>query len=406
MVSLAPPPPQSGQKVGSYVLRELLGRGGMGSVFAAEHSLLGHQVAIKFLSRAATPDALSRFVQEGKVAAGLDAERIVRVHDLAVDPELGPYLVQELVRDRTLADALAVHGRFSAEDARAIVREVATGLAAAHARSIVHRDIKPANIFLSDGPPWRVKITDFGIAKVLGNRSDVSTTTGGHVLGTPLFMSPEQWRGEAPSPQTDVWALGMLFCVLATGSPLLTGSAALIASKVLAGNLPRMMEIAPAWPKELCDSVDAMLALDPLARPADAAVVVGLLQDPSATLDGGFATGVPPKPWAAGGRTPTLLVAAGLALAAGIAVVHRANGKAEGAVPVLVASAPPSAAPPQEPHAPLDLGTPSAVASAPIASPPVPVTALPRARAAVPKTSPAPTGHKPPPPEFDELNHH
>ena len=404
MVSLAPPPPQSGQKVGSYVLRELLGRGGMGSVFAAEHSLLGHHVAIKFLSRAATPDALGRFVQEGKVAAGLDAERIVRVHDLAIDPELGPYLVQELVRDRTLADALAVHGRFSADDARAIVREVAIGLAAAHARSIVHRDIKPANIFLSDRSPWRVKITDFGIAKVLGNRSEVSTTTGGHVLGTPLFMSPEQWRGEVPSPQTDVWALGMLFCVLATGNPLLTGSAGQIASKVLAGNLPRMTEIAPDWPKDLCETVDALLAFDPLARPADASVVVGLLQDPSATLDGGFTAGVQPSPWTAGARTPALLIAAGLALVAGIALAQRANGKTESTAPAPSASVTTTTAPPPETHTPTDPHP--AAAPTPPTPGPGPVTALPRARPVTPTPNPTPTGHKPPPPELDELNHH
>jgi eukaryotic-like serine/threonine-protein kinase len=210
----------AGQTLGSYEIRSLLGKGGMGEVYLAFDRKLGRDVAIKTLPLefASEPERVARFQREARTLAALNHPNISAIYGL--EEEAGAmFLVLELVPGETLADRLARFGRLALEDALKIATQIAEALEAAHARGIAHRDIKPANIKLT--PEGRIKILDFGLAKALSEPReghDLSQTLtrsmgteAGTILGTPAYMSPEQIRGQNVDHRTDIWAFG---CVL------------------------------------------------------------------------------------------------------------------------------------------------------------------------------------------------
>jgi eukaryotic-like serine/threonine-protein kinase len=212
---------------GRYRLTARLGRGGMGEVWSAEHVTLRTEVAVKFPSialrgRAATA-ALSRFRFEAQVAArlGLLTRHVVAVHDAGCDAA-GPYLVMEHVRGRTLQQELDDRIDLPLPRVAAIVAQVAEALATAHGQGVVHRDLKPSNLLLATdgGGALLVKVADFGIAKAL--TADLGAdlpddTTGGFMLGSPPYMSPEQMGGRGASTQGDLWALAVIAYEAITG---------------------------------------------------------------------------------------------------------------------------------------------------------------------------------------------
>jgi serine/threonine-protein kinase len=199
--------PLAGETFGKCQLLRLLGKGGMGSVYLAEHLFLKRRVAIKILSRdlCAEPEEVGRFEREAVAAARLDHENIVRIHD--VDEEGGrPYIVMEYVEGEDLDDLIRRRGPLPVRRTAEIVREVARALEHAHASGVVHRDIKPANVLLrKDG---RVKITDFGLARQVGERE---LAADGTVLGTPFYVSPEQAQGLPADGRSDIYSLGVTF---------------------------------------------------------------------------------------------------------------------------------------------------------------------------------------------------
>jgi serine/threonine protein kinase/Tol biopolymer transport system component len=207
-----------GTLVGPYRIVAILGRGGMGDVYRATDPRLGRDVALKTLTHAEPGDsqAVERFLQEARITASLDHPNIVRLFDVGMSGGR-PYLVSELLDGETLG-AVIGRGPVAAESALAIASELASGLAAAHARGLVHRDLTPENIFITK--TGTAKILDFGIAKLVHDPAvptAVATLTG-VLLGTAGYLAPEQIKGAAVDARADLFALGSILFELMTGT--------------------------------------------------------------------------------------------------------------------------------------------------------------------------------------------
>lgn len=207
---------------GKYRLEDEIGRGSMGTVYRAVHVTLGQRVAIKLISaeHSQSVEARQRFSVEAKAAAKLRSRHVVQVIDDGETPEGNPYIVLEYLDGETLEQRLERDHDLPLLDAVRIVTHVGRALARAHAQGIVHRDLKPANIFLvrsdDDDAGWVAKVLDFGIAKL--EHGESGTTQAGTVLGTPLFMSPEQVRGASSvDHRADLYSLGMCLFHMLTG---------------------------------------------------------------------------------------------------------------------------------------------------------------------------------------------
>ncbi len=220
---------------GTYLLEELVGQGGFGMVFRARHELLGDRVAIKILKRelAASPDVVRRFVREGRVARSIHHDNVVAIHDLRSTSSGIVFLVMEYLEGRTLRDELRRNVRLPLGQVIDIVEQIADGLDAAHELGVVHRDLKPENVMLSgDGAELRAKICDLGLAVLVeGSESGTAAnlTVPGQHLGSPRYMSPEQWGVPLPEGEpridhrTDVYSLGVLATEAVTGTPPFDG---------------------------------------------------------------------------------------------------------------------------------------------------------------------------------------
>jgi serine/threonine protein kinase len=217
-----------GRKINNYEIISLLGEGGMGSVYVAEHPVLGRRVAVKMLRRefAEDPALVARFMNEARAASAIRQPNIIEILDVGTLPDGIPYLMMELLEGESLAGRLFREKRLSIDDAVAIAAQAMTGLGAAHAKQIVHRDLKPDNIFLAQNPSdpsgHQVVILDFGIAKLRGDLSTGSVKTRiGSVMGTPPYMSPEQCRGlnDDIDHRTDIYAMGIILHEMLTGAP-------------------------------------------------------------------------------------------------------------------------------------------------------------------------------------------
>src|SRR5918998_6344829 len=223
---------------GQYQMEALLGKGGMGAVYRARHILLGDQVAIKVLPPEVRNNAewLRRFRREGQAARRFRHANAVTVYDLRTAADGTIYMVMEYVEGHTLDVAIKTRGRFSAAEALEILTPVMSVLDTAHAMGVVHRDLKPENIMIGkapDGPPV-IKLLDLGIAKMReiagDNGGNTALTMAGQVLGTPYYMSPEQW-GEIPRDQSteidgraDIYSLGLVFYEMISGRRCFAGS--------------------------------------------------------------------------------------------------------------------------------------------------------------------------------------
>ena len=214
--------------VDKYRITRLLGRGGMGSVYEAQHTVLGRRFAVKFMlpEYATNRDTLRRFENEAKAAGQLEHPNIAAVTDLGRAHDGSPYLVMEYLTGQDCSKLLANVGPLPVPRAVEIVRQACLGLSMAHQAGIVHRDIKPENLFVTSGSDGHdlVKIVDFGIAKL--RLPDASAVTGsGVAMGTFFYMAPEQVRdaGKVDS-RADVWALGVVLYELLTGNKPFDGS--------------------------------------------------------------------------------------------------------------------------------------------------------------------------------------
>lgn len=213
------PSEASAKLAGKYRLVEFIGAGGVGEVWRAENELLEVPVAVKLLRGrcAADPKLAERMTREAQATARLSHPAIVKVFDFGTTDEGDPFLVMELLRGETLADLLDRQERLPAIAAVQAVLPIAEALALAHARGVVHRDIKPENVFLARvGGRMQPKVLDFGIA--LAEAIAVRRTTHGAIMGSPVYMSPEQARGAEVGASTDLWALCVVLFELMTAT--------------------------------------------------------------------------------------------------------------------------------------------------------------------------------------------
>jgi hypothetical protein len=258
-----------------YEVLEEIGRGGMGVVLKAFDPSLHRVVAIKVLAPqlATSGVARKRFLREAKAAAAVTHDHIVTIH--AVDEANGlPYLVMHFVAGMSLQDRIDKEGPLELAEILRIGMQTASGLAAAHGHGIVHRDIKPANILLEDGVQ-RVKITDFGLARAM---DDASLTQSGFVAGSPLYMAPEQARGEALDHRADLFSLGSVLYTMCTGRPPFRAANTLAVLRRVSEDLPRpIRETNPEVPDWLVAVVDKLMAKDPAERYQSAAEVMEVL---------------------------------------------------------------------------------------------------------------------------------
>jgi tRNA A-37 threonylcarbamoyl transferase component Bud32 len=210
-----------GTLAGEYVLKSMLAAGGHGSVYEAEHRILGRHAAVKVLHShlADQGEMLQRFVREARVVNQIHHPNIVDVYDFGLMPDGSPYYVMELLSGRTLSQVVQERGRLSASRALAYLEPVCGALEAAHRSGVVHRDLKSSNILVvEEGEKPRLKLLDFGIAKLIQQEpGQEGLTTAGQRLGTAHAMAPEQFRGGSIGPPTDVYALGVLLYQLLTG---------------------------------------------------------------------------------------------------------------------------------------------------------------------------------------------
>jgi len=273
-----------GETLGSYDVRQQIGEGGMGEVYLAKHKLLDRMAAVKVLrpKYSSEADLVARFFAEATATNSVKHPGIVEIYDCAIHSDGRAYIVMEYLEGQTLGAALERLG--CVDDVATIVNlswQVASALQAAHDKGIVHRDLKPDNIFLTfepeRGPDPQVKILDFGVAKLLHSR--INATQTGSLLGTPLYMSPEQARGSgAVDHRTDVYALGCIMFEMVTGRPpfVREGMGDLIIAHA-SEMPPPASKIKPRLPPELDELIARMLAKRPEDRPQSMKEVMATL---------------------------------------------------------------------------------------------------------------------------------
>ncbi len=283
---------------GRYRLVELLGQGGMATIFRALDTQLGREVAIKLLrpQYLSDPDFSSRFRQEAQNAASLSHPNVVTVYDYGEDPQ-GPFIVMEYVDGEDLASILRRNGTLPPTQATRIAAAVARALAASHARGIVHRDVKPGNVLI--GRDGRVKVVDFGIARAI---AEAQMTMPGTTLGSVHYFSPEQARGEPATNESDIFSLGIVLYEMLTGSrPWEGDSAAGVALARLSGPVPDPALVRGSIPPDLAAITRKALARLPSDRFASAAAMADALESSRTAAGTGAAAGAAGAAAAAGG---------------------------------------------------------------------------------------------------------
>jgi len=267
-----------GQTVGNYVVASFLGEGGMGQVYLAEHPQIRRRVAIKVLSSRYSQhaQAAERFLAEARAVTRIEHPNVIDIYDFGSLPDGRLYYVMEVLKGRDLQRVMVDRGTMSASEILPLLEQIAAGLQAAHDHGVVHRDLKPENIFVLDRQPLALKILDFGIAKLIETKQGTGLTSTGMVMGTPLFIAPEQAAGqpERISPRTDLYSLGViLYWMLAGRPPFLEDSASVLVVRHILAPPPPLRELAPTVPSAIAKLVDQCLEKDPLARPASASAV-------------------------------------------------------------------------------------------------------------------------------------
>ncbi len=271
------PVPGVGEVIeGKYRVEEVVGRGGMGVVLAARHLALGQRVAIKVLSAsdAAREEATARFLREGRAAAGLTSDHVVRIHDVGTLPNGAAFMVMELLRGKDLSAHLSAVGPLPIPEAVDFVLQTCDAIAEAHALGIVHRDLKPSNLFLthrSDGTPL-IKVLDFGISKTRPDADapgfQATLTSTRSVIGSPAYMAPEQIRdAKHVDARVDVWSLGLILYELLSGvQAFVADTLPAVCAAIAADDPTPLRQIRPEVPPTLEAVIRRCLEKDPARR--------------------------------------------------------------------------------------------------------------------------------------------
>lgn len=258
-----------------YRLERRLGRGGMGTVYAATDTALERRVAVKLIrdDLVGSADAAERFRREARAAAGFAHPNVVTVHDFGLAAGTRAFLVMELLDGTTLREELRRQRRLPAPRMMEILRGVSAAVDAAHRRQLIHRDLKPENIFLVRAEPGDMaKVLDFGIAKFLPSTIHPTTDTStGFLVGTPYYMAPEQLRGEPVDPFWDLWALAVVAYEMLTGAQPFAGTTpAEWQSALRAGRFTPVATHLPDAPPRWQEFFEHALALESVRRPTSA----------------------------------------------------------------------------------------------------------------------------------------
>jgi serine/threonine protein kinase len=266
-----------GQIIGKYRVVRLLGEGGMGVVFEGVRDDIGGRAAVKLLHAelARNTDVATRFFNEARAANLIDHPSIVRIFDYGTLPDGRAYLSMEYLEGEALSSRIRRLRRIGQSEVLRLGRQIAAALAAAHEKRVIHRDLKPANVMIVRDPEApggeRAKLLDFGIAKLSeAGPGGIAQTRTGALMGTPLYMSPEQCRGAGRvDDKTDVYSLGIMLFEMLTGAPPFMGEGHgdLIAKHMFTEAPPLWRDVPDVSP-ELGSLVAAMLSKDPGARPA------------------------------------------------------------------------------------------------------------------------------------------
>jgi len=285
-----------------YEIRAPLGKGGMGTVYRGWQLSVDREVAIKVIHPKLSNDrsAVKRFLREARLASRLSQPNIVNVYDFG-QSEGVLYLVMELLRGHTLAGELGQGRRINPKRTVTIASQLCDALEAAHAQGIVHRDLKPSNIVILDDPPGRdlIKVLDFGLAKSLIQDSGSVVTNTDALLGTPLYMAPEQIEGKVSDQRADLYSLGCILYEMLTGKPPFVDNAV---SVVLARHMHDVhIALPPHVPARLRTLIDKLLAKAPEERLQTAGEVRRVLEDvrdsaPSLGNDTPLAVQIPDTP--------------------------------------------------------------------------------------------------------------
>jgi len=274
--------PDSLGRLGHYEVLEVVGRGAFGTVLRAFDEKLHRVVAIKVLApeMAATSPARKRFLREAQASAAIRHEHVVSIY--AVEEKPIPYLVMEYIPGLTLQQRLDEQGPLGISNVLRLGRQIAEGLAAAHAQDLIHRDVKPGNILLETSIHDRVKITDFGLARAA---DDASLTQSGMIAGTPMYMAPEQALGHKFDQRADLFSFGSVLYQMVSGRPPFRAPSALAVLKRVVDETPRpISEIIPETPQWLCRVISKLHAKNPGDRYQSAREVADVLAEGEAHL--------------------------------------------------------------------------------------------------------------------------
>src|SRR5262245_14253131 len=279
------PPPAVAEpgQIGGYTIIRKLGEGGMGAVYLAEDPRLGRKVAIKTMKPEVATSKLDRerFLREARAAAAVENDYIVPILHSGELADGSQFIVMPFLQGEPLDMRLKRESTPNFGIILKVAREVAEGLAAAHAKGLIHRDIKPSNIWLEDDltskePAQQIrrcKILDFGLARSV-EKGDAQITASGAILGTPAYMAPEQARGEKLDHRADLFSLGVTLYRMATGQQPFTGPTPMaVIISVATDTPPPVRTLAPTLPPELADLIDHLMSKDPAGRPQSAAEV-------------------------------------------------------------------------------------------------------------------------------------
>lgn len=258
---------------GKYKVERLLGRGGMGEVYAGTHLRLERAVAIKILHGDLNDNAsfVARFAREARTAAKLEHPNAVHVYDFGSLEDGSTYLVMEFIEGVTLREVLRANGTLNPGIAIDLIRQAAGAVGAAHARGIVHRDLKPENMMVRQDETGRLvlKVVDFGLAKILEN-STSQLTNKSELMGTPKYMAPEQFQATTVDGRADVYALGCVLFELLAGRTPFEGTFIEIVGKHVYADVPMVADFGIELPEAIESVIRRALAKDPEQRLATA----------------------------------------------------------------------------------------------------------------------------------------